>query len=92
MEFHDIYNYIEILIWGIIGIIFSIQCIRLPAYRKQAMIATITFLLMAVSEVVETRTGAWWRPWWLFVWKVSCGISMFALLYHHSKQKDNHED
>ena len=30
------------------------------------------FLVFSVSDLIESRTGAWWRPWWLLVMKAAC--------------------
>lgn len=34
----------------------------------------ITLAVFGGSDLVEARTGAWWKPWWLFVWKAACVV------------------
>ena len=67
----DGYNALEIILWAI----FGIECIRRAvngsARRIPAIVAAVTFVLFAASDAVEIATGAWWKPWWLFVWKAS---------------------
>jgi hypothetical protein len=36
-------------------------------------------LFFGGSDIVEVQSGAWWSPWWLFVWKASCVLSMAIL-------------
>ncbi|MBW7905040.1 MAG: hypothetical protein LC135_06680 [Phycisphaerae bacterium] len=38
--------------------------------RAWGLAAGATLILFELSEV-ESRTGAWWRPW-LLVWKAGC--------------------
>jgi len=33
---------------------------------------SVDFLAFGVSDLVEIDTQAWWRPWWLLLWKASC--------------------
>ena len=47
------------------------------------MIAAVTFCAFGVSDIVEVETGAWWRPWWLLVWKGLCIVVLLVLLWQH---------
>ncbi|MFH1708955.1 MAG: hypothetical protein ABIF71_13705 [Planctomycetota bacterium] len=76
MEYDVLYNRIEIVLWAVIGIVFLVRALR-PEFRRLKLIAAATFFLFAVSEVIELRTGAWWKPWWLFALKAGCVICMF---------------
>ncbi|NEP88963.1 MAG: hypothetical protein F6K18_20195 [Okeania sp. SIO2C2] len=74
-------NYIEAGIWFIFSGSFAISAIKNSAIiRLHRIVATFTFLLFGFSDIVEVQTGAWWHPWWLFVWKSLCVLSMFCLL------------
>jgi hypothetical protein len=39
-----------------------------------------TFVLFGASDLIEVRTGAWWRPWWLLAWKAACVFALIVLL------------
>lgn len=54
----------------------------------QAMAVTLT--LFGVSDVIEVFTRAWWRPWWLFLWKALCvtTIAGLLILYWQQRQRD----
>jgi hypothetical protein len=49
--------------------------------RGMAMGLAIAAVLAAfgASDVVEMRTGAWWRPWWLLVWKGTCLAALLGM-------------
>lgn len=79
MDFNQIYNYIEIGLWTVIGLAFAVRALR-PAFRNLKITAAVTFGLFAVSEVIEIHTGAWWKPWWLFGLKAVCVVNMCVLM------------
>ncbi|WP_094673898.1 hypothetical protein [Hydrocoleum sp. CS-953] len=79
-------NYIEAGIWFIFAGAFAISAIKnRDLVRLHRIVATFTFLLFGLSDIVEVQTGAWWHPWWLFVWKSLCVLSMFCLLIFYLK-------
>jgi hypothetical protein len=84
-------NYIEASLWACIGLVFLVQSLRTPGpKRRPSLIAGLTFLVFGASDIVETTTGAWWRPWWLFMWKSVC-VAIFLLLlayYFRPKSQD----
>ena len=78
MDYDRIYNLIEIGLWAVIGMVFLVRALR-PEFRRLKLAAAATFIIFAVSEVIELDTGAWWRPWWLFALKAGCVVCMFVL-------------
>jgi hypothetical protein len=55
-----------------------------PAGRGLA----VALLAFGVSDLVETRTGAWYDPPWLLAWKAACVIAIGVLgvaVYRHRK-------
>jgi hypothetical protein len=81
-------NYIEAALWGVIGVVlFAFAAGRAGARRRRAAVAAGTFVLFGVSDVIEVRTGAWWRPWWLLAWKAACVFSLVVLLVGHYRTK-----
>ena len=38
----------------------------------------IAFFFFGISDVIEARTGAWWRPLWLLVLKGACVIVLLV--------------
>lgn len=77
-------NLIEAGLWIVIGAAFWVYVlVRGPASRATAIIAGVVFVAFGLSDVVETQTGAWWRPWWLLLWKGACLGVMGWLLVRH---------
>ncbi|MGK7919464.1 MAG: hypothetical protein AB4080_05590 [Trichodesmium sp.] len=83
-------NYLEAIIWFVFAGAFAISAIKnTHLVRLHRIIATFTFLLFGLSDIVEVQTGSWWHPWWLFLWKSLCVLSMFCLLIFYFKIRKN---
>jgi hypothetical protein len=89
--FEQIYvngNYLEALIWFLFAIGFAVNAGKTSGKtRINRLITTIIFLLFGGSDIVEVQTGAWWSPWWLFVWKASCVVSMVILFWVYLRDR-----
>jgi hypothetical protein len=44
------------------------------------MVAATASVLFGISDIVETRTGTWYEPWWLFAWKAACVVCLLGCL------------
>lgn len=74
-------NYIEAGIWGIFALGFGRNAWKTSgSVRQHRQMAAVTFFLFGLSDIIEVQTGAWWHPWWLFLWKSLCVISMVIVL------------
>jgi len=74
-------NHFEAGLWIVIGLFFAVVGSRVsrPTNRRCCLLAVV-FIAFGVSDVVEARTGAWWRPWWLLAWKAACvGVLLWQL-------------
>lgn len=60
-------NYFEAALWIAIGLIVLVR-------RRGRLGMSLSGALFAfgISDIVETRTGAWYEPGWLLVWKCAC--------------------
>ena len=71
----ETFNYFEAVLWFVIGVVMLIT-----AFVKRSdgnwlmlfLIATIAFMLFGVSDIIEAKTGAWWRPIELLILKGAC--------------------
>ena len=65
-------NLIEAAWWIALGLIVVGLAIakRLPA--RWTLPLAVTLIAFGISDIVEVRTGAWYRPWWMLLWKASC--------------------
>jgi hypothetical protein len=88
-------NLAEALIWFGFAVRFLLKSVR--SHRRNSAHITqldrwtaFTFLVFGCSDLVEMKTLAWWRPWWLFLWKASCvlGLLLLVLKYNQHKQKN----
>jgi hypothetical protein len=71
-------NLIESGVWFLLSLVLFIYAFR----RERSIRPTLWWLAVVLavfgaSDVVEARTGAWWKPWWLFVWKAACVAGLF---------------
>jgi hypothetical protein len=78
------FNYIEAVFWIITGIVIFVfgRQAREPLSRLR-LPASVLLLLFGVSDVIEAQTGAWWRPFWLLVWKGLCVIGLAWCLWKY---------
>lgn len=79
-------NYAEAGLWALIAVGCIIAASRRPT-RAPLLVAGGAFLLFGLSDVVEASTGAWWRPWWLLVWKGLCLLVFAALLLRYVRAR-----
>jgi hypothetical protein len=73
-------NQFEAALWMFIAVAMTVAAARRRHVRWECAIGAIAFALFGVSDLVETTTGAWWRPWWLLAWKAACVIAFCWLL------------
>lgn len=81
-------NTIEAGLWAgfAIGFAWKAQAVK-GWHRQHHRIAAVNFLLFGLSDIVEVQTGAWWRPWWLFLWKSACVLTMLGLLVTYLRRR-----
>ena len=81
-------NYIEAGLWIALGAGAAAQAVRYAGeVRRDLLILAVDLIAFGLSDVVETRTGAWWRPWWLLAWKAACIGVMLALVVRHVRRR-----
>ena len=70
------FNLLEAAWWFIMAVVCGIN--SRGRWKTVGRVATILLLLFAVSDVIESQTGAWWRPWWLAVLKGFCIVGLIG--------------
>ena len=81
-------NLLEAALWCAIGFAFLIAAIRVSARRRyQCIVLAIAFIAFGASDIVEVRTGAWWRPWWLLLWKGGCVVTLLVYLVKYIQDR-----
>lgn len=87
---HYSFNFYESILWFTIGLTMAVAAFRHRQQWKQLLAAAGLFVMFGFSDIVEMETGAWWRPWWLFVWKavVVAGLVSILLWYRRRQNTD----
>ena len=84
-------NLVEGFFWLTIGVCFTVALLW-PNRRVTKLVAAINFVVFGCSDFVEYQTDAWWRPWWLMLWKGMCVCIMALQLIAHVKGKHTSND
>ena len=82
MGFVFAFNAFETVLWTVIGLVLLGRSSQADS-RIRTVVAGITFLLFAISEVIEMQTGAWWRPIWLLLLKAVCIVTLVCIAVIH---------
>lgn len=83
---HAWFNSFESAVWALAGIwVFWCARKRCAALKTVGAVAAMAFFAFGVSDLVETRTGAWYRPWWLLEWKSACVASLVCCFVLHAR-------
>ena len=82
-------NIIEAGVWFLLSMVLLVHTLRSEKrFRFVLVVLVATLAAFGGSDLVEARTGAWWKPWWLFVWKAACVILLlFGFLRYFQIQK-----
>lgn len=97
LTYVDLINALELIWWPIVGIVVARRSYhQSPRWRLIGYVAAVCLILFGLSDGVELFTRAWWKPWWLLIWKGSCITALIAcagirhrLLRHKTDQPQN---
>ena len=76
LDFVTVFNAIEAVWWFACGVLLWRFGQRRAVHQLWSRLTAIALLIFGASDVIEVFTGAWWRPWWLAVIKIACGVSI----------------
>ncbi len=85
------FNLWEALLWGILGMIVLFRPLPTGWKPLQRNLLVIALFAFGGSDLMEMKTGAWWKPWWLFVWKAGCVATFLALYWMHRRKRKSSE-
>ncbi|MCB1236063.1 MAG: hypothetical protein KDM91_13415 [Verrucomicrobiae bacterium] len=77
-----LFNRVEAWLWFAVAASLLVRGWRTDRQRTVHLIAGILFAVFGTSDLIEARTGAWWTPWWLAVWKAACLAGIAWALAH----------
>ncbi len=91
MSLIELGNFVESLVWFSIAIIFFVIPKKVEFYNKRISNSLgYAFILFGISDLIEMRTGAWWRPWWLLLIKALCLLFIVASFIINFSRKKIH--
>jgi hypothetical protein len=67
-------NLFEAGLWFVVALLMVFRFKHIPL--------AVMFAMFGISDIIETQTGAWYRPWWLLLLKTFCvlGIAWMSLM------------
>lgn len=81
-------NIAEGVLWSSVGLV-----VALVYKRRTSSLIAIVLLFFGASDWIEAATGAWWRPWWLLVWKLACvAILTVAVVIYWRRRRTSAEE
>ncbi|MEK7413349.1 MAG: hypothetical protein AAB263_08525 [Planctomycetota bacterium] len=89
-EFARLFNACEAVLWACFAVVFVVRAvIATGRMRRLAGIMALAFIAFSISDVIEMDTGAWWRPIWLLVLKVSCVLVFIGgvIVYYRMRRR-----
>lgn len=83
------FNEVEAGVWLLIAIVFLVFSFKaVGEKRKLGVVCFVAFLIFGISDIIESRTGAWWRPLWLLAVKIPCVLTfIYCYLKYRRIQK-----
>lgn len=79
MDVVALFNAFEAAWWLIVAVLIGVESQRSRRPRNLTIGLCTALVVFAVSDAIEYHTGAWWRPWWLAVLKITCGTAIGLL-------------
>jgi len=69
-------NLAEAVLCFALSSIFVVKMAIAPGkLRRVFLILTVAFAVFGLTDLIESETGAWWRPLWLLGLKAACVAS-----------------
>jgi len=78
----DSFNALEAVFWMALAFVFMAKSRSAHPQRRPFRITAMLLGLFAITDIVEIRTGAWWSPWWLLLWKALCVLGLLGCAGH----------
>jgi hypothetical protein len=82
------FNIVEGIFWLLLAAVMAAFALRRGRHTDLLTLCCLLMIAFGVSDFAEVRSGAWFRPWWLFVWK-AMNVMGFALLYWIYRRRCN---
>lgn len=90
MEFDQIFNLAEGILWIVIAVVLMFRSFRPSPHQMLLRVSSGAFFLFGISDFIEISTRAWYQPPSLLVLKAFCVITLiscFVVFRRASKTK-----
>jgi len=91
LDFDQIFNLIEALLWMTISVVFLIRRRKQKNFRNLSFAASLAFFAFGISDLIEIQTRAWYEPIGLFLFKAACVATFLILLILYIKRSKETE-
>ena len=81
------FNLCEGCLWLAIAAVIAVKLRRAPRVERLHWLLPPAFALFGISDFIESRTGAFWEPWWLLVMKTLCVVVFVVVGIHYRRGK-----
>jgi len=76
------FNVIEAIIWFALATWLLCLGLKTRSHLKRTfLVFSVTLYVFGISDIIETQTGAWYRPLGLFLLKVVCVFFISGCLF-----------
>ena len=86
-QFAAIFNLCEASLWFVIAAIIAWKLRKPTQVARFYWLLPPTFVVFGISDSIESRTGAFWEPWWLLAMKTGCVIVFLIVGILHRRVK-----
>ena len=87
-------NLIEAALWLAVSLVFIVKTFRASGRLRLAfLILAVSFAVFGTTDLIESDTGAWWKPLWLLGLKAACvagfviGFGIYFKITRRDRQK-----
>ena len=68
-----VFNIAEALVWIVIALVIAARAsFARPGPRQIGFIASAAFVAFAGTDLIEAKSGVWYRPLWLLAYNAGC--------------------
>ncbi len=85
-------NLIEAGFWFAVALFLLFKAVKARRRLRTILsVLSVAFFFFGISDVIESRTGAWWTPIWLLLLKAACVmVFFFGFRAYFKLPKDEH--
>lgn len=91
MAVDAMFNLFEAALWFAISAVFFFRgrvraggsAPESQTMRRELFQLAVAFAAFGLSDIIESRTGAWWAPWWLLALKTVCVLVFLRAFWRY---------